>query len=827
MGELLGRAAELHAFAELLGGPARALLVHGEAGVGKTALTERALHETPHRVGGALGTLSWMPYLPLRRAFPELPAETWTGDPGFVAAAVEAATGEALLLVEDTHWADAGTLEVLELLTGRTGLVATVRRGDPAATDVVTRLEKAGAARLDLEPLDRESARALVAAVRPGLSDGEVRELVERSGGNPLLIEELGVGAGTSASLELALLARCRDLPDDQLDGLALLALAGQPLRSEALRAVDGLVQSGLVVVDPDGTARVRHALISEVVGGLLSSERRQRCHRTLAGLLDHPGDVAQHLLAAGDRAAAHAAALQAVQQSSTPGERWRHLATAAESADGHDAVELRIEAAEAACTAAEPERAGELLDGLEVDGPHGAALALVRATHAFNVGDWDRYPAEIAAGRALAEPGSVEEAKVRSREAVAALIMDNDPAAALSLAHQAIDLAVRVGIDASGPKGTAAAARSDLGMPGWRELFEEAIDEARAEGAVDRELALRVNYAISLTASGDLDGSLVHAGRHESRARELRLLKKAQHSVVTRLVVAGYRGDLVEVLEEGTRLLAEPLGPVDRLDIISTVGFAQAELGMTQEALATAEPLKDRASHVANHHGVRLRAFALGGRPERALAEWEAFANASGIDLFAVVEAAPVVAWAARDAGVAPPPRPEAMAGGLFAGAEPELDGILALTEERYDAARQHFVRAVELHGQRRPQVLMCRWAAAESARLADEPAEHELRDVLAAARASGLAPLAARCERSLRGLGVHTVGQHGAGGSVLSAREQEVAGLVAEGLTDREIAARLGLAHRTVQTHVANARHKLGADNRSHLVALLAGTT
>ena len=60
-----------------------------------------------------------------------------------------------------------------------------------------------------------------------------------------------------------------------------------------------------------------------------------------------------------------------------------------------------------------------------------------------------------------------------------------------------------------------------------------------------------------------------------------------------------------------------------------------------------------------------------------------------------------------------------------------------------------------------------------------------------------------------------------------MLSAREQEVAGLVAEGLTDREIAARLGLAHRTVQTHVANARHKLGADNRSHLVALLAGTT
>jgi len=827
MRELLGRATELAAFDELLGGPEGALLVHGEAGVGKTALTARALAGTAHRVGGALGTLSWLPFLPLRRAFPELPDETWTGDPGYVAAAVEAAAGTSVLVVEDAQWADPASLDAVVQLVGRVRLVVTVRRGDPAAADVVTQLEKAGAARLDLEPLGRDAARALVAAVRGGLTDAEVDELVDRSGGNPLFIEELGVDGGT-ASLELALLARCRDLPEAQLEGVALLALGGRPLPATDLPDVPGLLDSGLVVLDADGDARIRHALIGEVIGEMVSAERRVRVHRTLAGLSDHPGDVAHHLLAAGDREAAHAAALSAVEQSATPGERWRHLVTAAESADGDDATELRIRAAEAACTAAEPERAGRLLEGLDVAGPHGAALALARATQAFQIGDWDRYPVEIAAGRALARPGSREEAQLRNREAAAALIMDNDARTALTLAREAIDLAARSGTSSTGAKGMAAAALADLEEPGWRELFEESVVEARAEGDAYRELSILLNYTISLTAAGDLDEALRQVERHQRRAHELRLLKKAHNSAVTGLIVTLYRGDLTAVVEEGSRMLAEALAPGDRHDVISTIGFAQAALGLTEAALAAAAALQDRVSHLSNHHAVRLHAFALGGQPERAVAEWEPFIAADGNDTYAITDAAPAVAWAAYDAGIAPPPRPESLAGGLFAGTVPELDGIEALRSEQHDVARSHFDRAAELHGQRRVAVGMCRWAAAEAARLAGDTgaAEAELRVVLAAARTDALAPLVARCERSLRAMGVHRVARRTADGALLSAREQEVVDLVVEGLTDREIATRLALAHRTVQTHLASARRKLGADNRSHLVAILAGS-
>jgi DNA-binding NarL/FixJ family response regulator len=44
------------------------------------------------------------------------------------------------------------------------------------------------------------------------------------------------------------------------------------------------------------------------------------------------------------------------------------------------------------------------------------------------------------------------------------------------------------------------------------------------------------------------------------------------------------------------------------------------------------------------------------------------------------------------------------------------------------------------------------------------------------------------------------------------LSRREREVAGLVAEGLTNREIASRLFVSERTAEYHVEQIRNKLG---------------
>lgn len=55
-----------------------------------------------------------------------------------------------------------------------------------------------------------------------------------------------------------------------------------------------------------------------------------------------------------------------------------------------------------------------------------------------------------------------------------------------------------------------------------------------------------------------------------------------------------------------------------------------------------------------------------------------------------------------------------------------------------------------------------------------------------------------------------------------LLTNREREVLGMIASGLGSSGIAAELGVAPSTVETHVRNTLEKLGARNRAHAIAL-----
>ncbi|MEQ6901998.1 LuxR C-terminal-related transcriptional regulator [Nocardioides sp. YIM 152588] len=829
MSALVGRDEDLAEVRATLRQPPRAVLLVGEAGVGKTALVTAALDGRaglPPRVGGALATLTWMPYLPLRRAFPDLDERVWAGDADHVLADLRAAVAAgAPVLVEDLHWADPATLACLEGLVGAVPLVMTVRRGDAAAAGVATRLEKAGASRLDLEPLGGADARLLLDRLRPDLVPAEADALLHRSGGNPLLLEELARD-GASESLTLAVLARCRALPEPALEDLATLALAGRPLPAEVLPEIGALRESGIVAVDPGGLAAVRHALIAEVVVDLLSAERRRRCHGTLAGLADHPGEAARHLLALGDREAAKDAALDAVAAAPTPGERWRHLATAAEASDGDGAVLLRARAAEAACTAGEPDEAARLLDGLDDDcfaGPHGVAVAMARATQAFQAGEWDRYLAEVERGREVAATGSEGEALVRAREATAALVVRNDAAAALRLAGEAVALAEEHGLSPAGPRATRAGALAALGEAGWEPEFEAAIAAARADGDPYRELNARHNLVFALTVAGLLDRAWEIAATQRARCLELRLLKRARSADISRLVVAGCRGDHDWVLAESARLLAEPLSPGDRCDVHSVRGGSLAQLGRVEEALAAADALGERASHAADRLAVRLLANAFAGHAEAAREAWVGFGDSLGQEDVMITEITRAMSWACYEAGWPLPERAPLPPDGLVAGHAPELDGLAALAAGRPAEAAQLFADAQGRHGPRRWEVVWCRWAEGEALRLAGDPsATSVLGAAAAAAEEHGYAPIATRCRRSLRALGERPAGPRRTGDDPLTPRERQVVDLVVQGLTDADIADRLGVARRTVQTQLASARAKLGAESRAHLAAL-----
>ena len=273
-----------------------------------------------------------------------------------------------LVLVEDVHWADQSTREMLSFLFARqrevpVAVVASYRTDDlhrrhPLRATAVQWGRLPSVHRLALEPLADGAVRELVRALHPEpLPEAEVRGILRRAEGNAFFIEELVAGVergGGPLSWDLAelLLVRLDRLDDDARAVVRAAAVAGrrvphpllvqvagldEPVLDAALRAaVDANV---LVPAGSDGYA-FRHALLAEAVYDDLLPGERVALHARYVRALESgevagtAAELARHARAAHDLPTAVRASIQAGDEAMSvggPDEASHHLETALE----------------------------------------------------------------------------------------------------------------------------------------------------------------------------------------------------------------------------------------------------------------------------------------------------------------------------------------------------------------------------------------------------------------------------------------------------------------------------------------------------------------
>jgi class 3 adenylate cyclase len=329
-------------------GESPAVIVTGEPGIGKSRLLvelAEAAAPVPTLTVRGLPERANVPFAPFTDVLDHSTSTSGRRELlDGLAAAVRArlGTSPSLLLVEDVHWFDPSSLDLVAhaLRTGALAGVCTVM----TARQLPDELAELGDAlqRVTLTALPAPLARQLAAALLDG-DHPELDELVDRGDGVPLFLEQLARFADdgtTPASQRLP--TSVHELLGVQLDRLGpqrwfaqvasvfgrtfpVAAAARLAERDDVEQALAALVAAGLVTADEplaggDGTASFRHALVRDVAYRSLLRRDRERLHGHVADELDaagghEPSVLAQHRAAAGQHAQAADLWLAAVQR--------------------------------------------------------------------------------------------------------------------------------------------------------------------------------------------------------------------------------------------------------------------------------------------------------------------------------------------------------------------------------------------------------------------------------------------------------------------------------------------------------------------------------
>jgi DNA-binding CsgD family transcriptional regulator len=333
------------------------------------------------------------------------------------ALALASRSAPVLLLIEDVHWADPSTRDLLRFLftrqlPARVSVVVSYRADDlhrrhPLRADAAEWARLPGVTRLNLSPLPEAAVRDMVHELQPaGLSETAVRSIVTRAEGNAFFVEELVVAARRgevvlSADLADLLLVHLDALDADSRTVLRAVSVAGRRVTHALLSKVvgaDGLdldralrtaVDRSLLVAQPEGYA-FRHALLAEAIYDDLLPGERTRWHQAYADVLRSgavegtAAELARHAFAANDVPTALRAAVRAGDEAMTvggPAEATAHYEMAlgllaqhgVAAEQGVDPVEVALRANEAAIAAGQLHRALALVQEQLAELPPGA----------------------------------------------------------------------------------------------------------------------------------------------------------------------------------------------------------------------------------------------------------------------------------------------------------------------------------------------------------------------------------------------------------------------------------------------------------------------
>ncbi len=787
----------------------------------------------------------------------------------------EAADEQPLLcLVDDAQWLDRASARVLAFVARR--LLAERIAMVFAARETIDALR--GAAELRVEPLNRRDARALLDSVLPARLDERVLErIVAETRGNPLALLELPRGltpaqlAGgfglpgalpLSARIEESFARRLALLPRDArklllvaaADATGDAALLWRAARRLGIpeTAAAAVESGGLLVLD--GSVVFRHPLVRSAVYGAAEPAERRAVHRALAEETDPEADP--------DRRAWHLA-----QSASAPDEEvaveLERSAERAQARGGFAAAAAFLERA-AALTPEPIQRAQRTLVAAQTKFSAGAlddALALLAETDVAALDELGQARADLLSAQIASEQWRSEDAG-RLLMGAASRLESLDSELARETYLEALAGAMANDVEVEGGA-TAVAAAARAAFPGavpsrmvdvLLEAFAIRLTEGYAAAAPSFARALEHLHALDLAGEENRRWLSLAGARNDHivalelwddealillETRQLQVardtgafghLQFALGFVARNQILAGELTEAAHLLDEA-RGIAEATGNAPFVNAPMVLAAWRGDEAEASGLIEASSQESTRRRWTSNPYAKAVLCNGLGRHNAALEAAWESMQpDPIGYGTQLVPELAEAAArtgdrtrlefardWLAERTAV--------VSSGWLNGIEARVRALLS-EGDTADALYRDSIG--HLSGTRmrielaRSQLLYGEWLRRERRRV---DAREQLRSALEAFTSMGTEAFARRTERELQATGERARTRTIETRDQLTPQETQISRLVAEGQTNREIAAQLFISPSTVEYHLRKVFRKLGVKSRTQLATRMPG--